>query len=243
MENETKAYEQTKTGDKLSLLEIEHFAKNHFPLCMQMVHRHLTENSHLKHDGRLQYTLFLKGCGLTMEESLNFFKKKFSKTTPEDKFEKEYSYNIRHSYGQEGKRVDYPPYNCKKIQNMKLPSAGEIHGCPFKIFNEEKMKRVLVEQGIKELDIIRIMEKKKSNEYSVACMRHFEARHHNDNQAENVGIAPSGYFNSSIEYNKRIRTGNKEKPKVKIGYEETKNNNNNVSTNNNKNAENKMDIC
>lgn len=242
MENERKAYEETKSSDKLSLLEIEHYAKNHYPLCMQMAHKHLTETSHLKHDGRLQYTLFLKGCGLTIEESLNFFKKKFSKLTPEDKFEKEYAYNIRHSYGQEGKRVDYPPYNCRKIQNMKLPSAGETHGCPFKIFGEEKLKRVLLDQGIKEIDVIRIMEKKKTNEFSVACMRHYEARHFNDAKAENVGIAPSGYFNSSIEFSKRIRENNKDKPKVKIAYEDVKKNNNNGGINNVA-EENKMDIC
>ncbi len=238
MESERKTYEETKTSDKLSLLEIEQNAKNHFPLCMQMVHRHVNENAHLKHDGRLQYTLFLKGCGLTLEESLNFFKKKFSRLTGEDKFEKEYSYNIRHSYGQEGKRVDYPPYNCKKVQNMKLPSAGETHGCPFKIFSEEKLKRVLVDQGIKDIDIFRIVEKKKTNEYSVACMRHYEARHHNDAKAENVGVAPSGYFNSSIEFSKKFRSENKEKPKLKIGYEEIKSNNSNT----NDAAEDKMDI-
>jgi len=190
---------------------------------MQSIHKDITLNSHLKHEGRLQYSLFLKGAGLSLEDSLNFFKKKFLKKTPEDKFDKDYAYNIRHSYGQEGKRVDYPPYSCTKIQNMKLPSSGETHGCPFKIYSEEKMKKMLIGQNIKEIDILRIMEKKKNNEPSVACMRYYEATHNNDNKAEKVGISPNGYFNSSIEYHKRNKQNMEknlnEKAKVKIGYE------------------------
>jgi len=236
VENQRKAYEETKSSENLCLIDIETKAKQNFPLCMQMIHQHLTQKSHLKHNGRLQYSLFLKGAGLTLEESLNFFKKKFSKLTSEDKFEKDYAYNIRHSYGQEGKRVDYPPYNCTKIQNMNLPSAGETHGCPFKIYGEEKLNKVLTDQGIQEIDIIRIMDKKKSNEYSVACMRHYEARYHNDNKAEKVGITPNGYLNSSIEFYKRIRS-NKEKPKVKIGYERNEESKNNTIDGN------QMELC
>ena len=53
--------------------------------------------------------LFLKGIGLTMEESLTFWKQEFvkKKDIDADKFEKNYAYNIRHSYGCEGKRQDY----------------------------------------------------------------------------------------------------------------------------------------
>ncbi|RMZ17593.1 hypothetical protein D0862_00791 [Hortaea werneckii] len=41
----------------------------HFPLCMQNLHKTLRANNHLKHFGRLQYTLFLKGIGLSLQES------------------------------------------------------------------------------------------------------------------------------------------------------------------------------
>jgi DNA primase large subunit len=38
-----------------------------------------------------------------------------STRTPGDKFNKEYAYNIRYNYGQEGKRQDWSEWNCVKI--------------------------------------------------------------------------------------------------------------------------------
>ena len=183
---------------------------------MQTIHKNLTSSGHLKHNGRLQYGLFLKGVGLSLEESLNFWKKKFSKTTAEDKFEKEYAYNIRHNYGAEGKRTDYPPWKCDKIQKLPPPAMGETHGCPFKNFNEEYLKKMLVEQNFKELDILKILEKKRTNEYSISCMRYYEAKHNQDSNYENVGIHPNSYFLSSTKY---FNSKKEFKPKPRISYE------------------------
>ena len=51
-----------------------------------------------------------------MEESLQFWKSEFTRKNDIDtqKFEKKYAYNIRHSYGQDGKSNDYKPWNFTK---------------------------------------------------------------------------------------------------------------------------------
>jgi DNA primase large subunit len=88
---------------------------------MRNLHRALRREKHLRHYGRLQYGLFLKviavilykislakGIGLDIEEALVFWRSAFSMTS-DDKFRKEYQYNIRHSYGLEGGRRNYKP--------------------------------------------------------------------------------------------------------------------------------------
>ena len=134
---------------------------------MQLIHKHLNINSHLKHSGRLQYGLFLKGVGLSLDESLQFFKSKFSKVTNEDKFERQYAYGIRHNYGKEGKRADYFPYNCTKVQNLPTAGPGESHGCHFKEYSEDKIRKILYDSKLKDSDVLAILDKKRNNEFSV----------------------------------------------------------------------------
>lgn len=79
------------------------------PLCMEHLHDELRREKHTRHGGRMQYGLFLKGMGLSLEQALLFWQMAFEKLTPEQ-FNKNYAYNVRHSYGMEGKRTDYTPY-------------------------------------------------------------------------------------------------------------------------------------
>jgi len=54
-------------------------AKRSMPLCMQHLHQKLKENHHLRHGGRMQYGLFLKGIGLSLEDALRFWQNEFTK--------------------------------------------------------------------------------------------------------------------------------------------------------------------
>lgn len=88
---------------------VDDVARRHFPPCMRNLYDRLKRDHHLKHFGRLQLGLFLKGIGLPLDEAIVFWRKMYGSTMSDDKFNKEYKYNIRHSYGQEGKRANYPP--------------------------------------------------------------------------------------------------------------------------------------
>ncbi len=104
---------------------------------MRNLHTALKRDRHLKHFGRLQYGLFLKVrsfmigvdqskgsahlsvqvLGLSIDEAITFWRRGLS-TVQDDKFNKEYKYNIRHSYGLEGKRANYPAKRFVVISNV-----------------------------------------------------------------------------------------------------------------------------
>ena len=96
-----------------------------------------------------------------MDEAMLFWKREFTKKIDSDKFEKNYSYNVRHMFGQEGKRNDYKPWNCTKVINQQAPSSGEYHGCPFKVFGEENLRQLLSTYGLAASDMNVIIDKKR----------------------------------------------------------------------------------
>uniref|UniRef100_A0A8B9PCG6 DNA primase large subunit n=1 Tax=Apteryx owenii TaxID=8824 RepID=A0A8B9PCG6_APTOW len=137
-------YSVQKNTGKISLEHIDALSVKSFPLCMRQLHKALRENHHLRHGGRMQYGLFLKGIGLTLEQALEFWKKEFIRGKVDaDKFDKGYAYSIRHNYGKEGKRTDYTPYSCMKIIMSNPPSQGDYHGCPFRHSDPELLKQKL----------------------------------------------------------------------------------------------------
>ncbi|XP_069660666.1 DNA primase large subunit isoform X2 [Haliaeetus albicilla] len=70
-------YSVQKNTGKISLEQIDALSGKSFPLCMRQLHKALRDNHHLRHGGRMQYGLFLKGIGLTLEQALEFWKKEF----------------------------------------------------------------------------------------------------------------------------------------------------------------------
>ncbi|CAI5532711.1 unnamed protein product [Closterium sp. Naga37s-1] len=116
---------------EVSLRDLDVVARQSFPLCMRHLFFKLREEHHLRHGGRMQLGLFLKGIGLRLEDALTFWRSEFSRKMGVERFDKEYAYAIRHNYGKEGKRTDYTPFSCVKVI-MSTPGVGDHHGCPFK---------------------------------------------------------------------------------------------------------------
>ena len=67
-------------------------------------------------------TFAFQVLGLSIEEAIIFWRKSFSNRFTDDKFNKEYKYNIRHSYGLEGRRHNYPAkrYDVCILQRLPL---------------------------------------------------------------------------------------------------------------------------
>jgi DNA primase large subunit len=72
-------YSGTGSGDGIRPSELDGLAQRSMPLCMRGLHSALNREHKLKHQGRLQYGLFLKGAGLNMEDALTFWQTQFTK--------------------------------------------------------------------------------------------------------------------------------------------------------------------
>ncbi|RLN97490.1 hypothetical protein BBJ28_00003729 [Nothophytophthora sp. Chile5] len=168
---------RSRTRPRLEVAGIDQVAEKHFPLCMKQLHHKLRENHHLKYDGRVQYRLFLKGVGFSVYETLQFFRTEFTKKIPPAKFEKEYAYHIRHSYGLEGSRRDYAPLSCEQIINGSAPSHGQYHGCPFKHWGRAALQDELRRHGVSLQSAMEIARQAAAGEFQGACRAFFEASH------------------------------------------------------------------
>ncbi|XP_063245486.1 DNA primase large subunit isoform X2 [Prinia subflava] len=190
-------YSVQKNTGKISLDQIDALSVRSFPLCMRQLHRALRDSHHLRHGGRMQYGLFLKGIGLTLEQALEFWKKEFIRGKVDaDKFDKGYAYSIRHSYGKEGKRTDYTPYSCMKIIMSNPPSQGDYHGCPFRHSDPELLKQKLQSYKIPPSGITQVLELVKGMHYQLACQKFFELTH----DVDDIGFSlnhPNQYFTES----------------------------------------------
>lgn len=165
------------TGTAITARSIDGLANPHFPLCMSHLHNTLKRTHHLKHFGRLQYTLFLKGIGLSVDESIAFWRTNFANIT-DDKFNKEYRYNIRHAYGLEGNRRNYKPLACQQILTDRPPGPGDTHGCPYRHFSEDNLIAALVKSGLSDKEVLKgVREDVQSKRFHMACNRVFESVH------------------------------------------------------------------
>jgi DNA primase large subunit len=179
------------TGEGIRAEMVDELAHKHFPMCMRNLHDNLKRDHHLKHFGRLQYGLFLKVLGLSIEEALAFWRRSFSGYT-DDQFNKQYKYNIRHSYGLEGRRANYPAKSCQQILMNDQPGASDSHGCPYRHFSPNNLQTALLSmyspQGLTEADLPEIMNMVRAEAYHVACTRVYEITHATQNVRKGDGI-------------------------------------------------------
>ncbi|GAA5890816.1 hypothetical protein JCM5296_003430 [Sporobolomyces johnsonii] len=227
----TSDYSFTGAGDGEAITAemVPELARQSFPLCMRNMQETLKTSKSLKHDGRQQYNLFLKGIGLSVEEALVFWRKSFS-TITDDKFNKEYRYNIRHGYGLEGSRKNYTPKSCTAIITGPVPGPNQSHGCPFRHHSEAALTSLLhlTIPSLASPDLKEILAATKNGHYHVACTRVFELQHAKVGVAKGDGLGggdsvdhPNRYFDRSRQVVKEARAkevkeeeGSEKKPGV-----------------------------
>mmetsp|Transcript_27483 Transcript_27483/g.65469 ORF Transcript_27483/g.65469 Transcript_27483/m.65469 type:complete len:516 (+) Transcript_27483:54-1601(+) len=184
---------------KISLDKVPLAMNRSAPLCMKNLYDTLTSKHHLKHDGRMQFGLFLKGIGVTLEDSLTLWQEEMGRGgKTAEQFQKQYSYNIRHNYGVEGKRTNYTPYACVKIISG-TPVADQAHGCPFKHWDQQHLTHALASMRIKGSEITEIVDKARSGHFQVACLKVFEATHGGATIDDGLNH-PNQYFTDSIKH-------------------------------------------
>lgn len=152
---------------------------------------------------------------MTMEDSMVFFQREFTKIMTPEKFQKEYTYNIRHMYGKEGKRTSYSAYNCMKIIMGTPPNSGDHHGCPYRHYGDDHLSSVLGKLQIGSAsDRNEIMNLKKKKHFTLACQKQFEVLHPSatgvkDLNLNGVGEHPNAWYAASVAYRAAKNGGEK----------------------------------
>lgn len=153
LHNSYSGNDYTTSKSAVPIESLDSLSLKAFPLCMRSLHESLRANHHLKHGGRLQYGLFLKAIGVVYEDAMKFWREEFTKKMDLNKFEKNYSYNIRYNYGMEGSKKNYSAYNCMKIIQGNM-GAQDSHGCPFKHSDPVNLKNRLSAYGVDSIGIL-----------------------------------------------------------------------------------------
>ena len=183
-------------------------AARSFPLCMSSMLAGLDRDKHLKHKGRLQLGLFLKGAGLPLEEAMRFWRDGFGNLAGDD-FDKRYAYGVRFNYGKEGKRADYTPYSCVKIVTTPVDS-GDCAGCPYKTQSPEVLANLLGSRLKLSVEkVSAVVARARQGHYQLACASTWEAVHGGKELDSGVNH-PNQYFDASRRLAREEREREKE---------------------------------
>lgn len=160
---------------KIDIDNLDEALRRHYPPCMRYMHESLIEDHHLKHQARLYYGAFLRSGGVDLDSAIEFWRREFTKKLPNERFERDYKYNIRHLYGREGHKKALSCFTCDKIIKDNAPGPSEKHGCPFKHFDETNLRKLLNKYGVGLVDIESIVQQTKDKQYREACSSYFKS--------------------------------------------------------------------
>ncbi|KAI5185897.1 DNA primase large subunit [Nematocida homosporus] len=128
-----KLYQSNQVGmvydvkERVQPLEAIKLEEKFIPGCIKRILDRLRQDQHLKYQDRTNLVNFLKNIGVPLEDAVSLLRSHFN-CTP-DRFDKEYRYAIRHTYGQVGSRKDYKSIPCAVI--MKETGMPGCSGCPY----------------------------------------------------------------------------------------------------------------
>ena len=188
-------YEETRLD--VAPHSVPELARAHFPLCMEEIYNALRRKHMLKHWGRLQLGLFLKGIGLSVENNTALFLNELKQSPQEAKKANEYKYYIEHMYGRKGKKVEYTPWGCQKMAGKSTPAAGDVYGCPFQYYSDAALAKTLRNKGLNDADIEDVLAAR-TTAYAQGCRRYYQKTHHVAQVRDSIGRHPNGYFASSL---------------------------------------------
>jgi len=186
--------------------DVSRVAKTHFPLCMRVMERQFRADSHLKHKGRLYYGKFLKGCGMTCDDQITYYRKIFTKKISAKKFDGEYKYAIRHHYGLEGRKKNYTAQACASLIN-EISGPGEYHACPYKAYDKANLSKLLKSLRVSDNAIKEIAAKAEGGHPNLACRLFFKHANKGRMAKKSLDIEdidcswehPNSYYNASCK--------------------------------------------
>ena len=188
--------EKPTTATKIDATNVEYLSKEYFPLCMSEILDGLKTKHQLKHWGRLQLGLFLKGVGMRLEDNIILFSNHLGKLPDGTKKIQEYKYYIEHMYGKRGKKTDYTPWSCQKIADKAIPTSNDIYGCPFKFYSDSHLAKALKVRRLDDEQVNDVLAARKVA-FNVGCRRMFELVHGVSKAKPGVGRHPNSYYMNS----------------------------------------------
>ncbi|KHJ42110.1 Eukaryotic-type DNA primase, large subunit [Trichuris suis] len=147
------------------------------PPCMLHLHKQLRSSHRLRHHARVQYTLFLKDIGMPVEESLKFWSTEFDIPCKDSSCrhnwsteKRRYTYNILHLHGLAGGQKNYSCRTCESLQSDLTFLANDC-GCPFRCFDDEKLRHFLLSSYPLSLNLITyILQERAKERYNNSCL-------------------------------------------------------------------------